>query len=264
MKTWTKLQIFTSIALFVLMAIRILAADPISNLGQFFGISISPSWVENLKVIRDLTNYLLFGWSFILVGIVIMVNRSDLQSLNIDPGFVAIFGAGSLTYWTYYRWPSGWIALLIPFAMYILYKKREFKFVKAEPIAGRITMILVIGFFLGLLLKYDSLTVEKTLWVAHLVATQIPFILIEEVIFRSLLWEFLVNLNWSGPKIVGLQAILFWLSHSNYMVTDPVFFWITTPIASIILGIIVWRSKSITASLFAHMFFNYLFTFYQI
>ncbi len=263
MKTWTKLQIFTYMALFVLLTIRILVADPIYNFGQFFGISFSPSGLENLKVIRDLANYLFFGWSFILVGIVIIVNRSDLQSLNIDQAFLMIFGAGSLTYWTYYRWPSGWIALLIPFVLYILYKKREFKFVKMEPAAGRITMIVVFAFLLGLLLKYDSLTIEKILWVGHLVATEVPLILIEEVIFRALLWEFLINLNWSAPKIVGLQALLFWLSHSYY-ITDSFSFWITVPIASIILGIIAWRSKSITVSLFAHMFFNYLFTLYQI
>jgi len=259
MKTWTKQQVFTYICLFVLLAGRLLVADIISNFLQLFHAPAPPeSWAVGIRLIQAWISYtLFFNWSFILVGIVIIVNRNDLQSLNIDGAFTAIFAASSLTYWTYYRWPSGWIALLIPFAMYIFYKRQEFRFTKIEQNAGRITMIVVIGFFLSLLFIKDSLTIKRILSVTHFIATEVPFVLIEEVLFRGLLWKFLAHLDWSAPKIVGLQAFLFWLSHSSFMFTNPIIFWIILPIFSILLGIIVWRSKSITVSCYAHMFYNF-------
>ncbi|NOT06500.1 MAG: CPBP family intramembrane metalloprotease [Anaerolineales bacterium] len=58
-------------------------------------------------------------------------------------------------------------------------------------------------------------------------------------------------------KIVILQAILFWISHV-YAFNNLTFFWITTPMVSIFLGIIVWRSKSITPSTIAHLLINML------
>lgn len=258
MKTWANRQFFTYATLFVLLSIRVLVADPVSNLAQVFGISVPLFWVEILRTIQNLTYYLHFGWSFILVGLIIIINRYDLQSLNIDQAFVAIFIAGSLTYWQYYRWPSGWIALLIPVVIFLLHKKQEFKFPQTEPILGRIAILIVLVFFLGLMFKRGFLSINNILSLTHLIATEVPFVIVEEVVFRGLLWMFLVHLNWSAPRIVGLQAFLFWLSHIYNILTDPIFFWILAPIISIILGLIVWRSKSITISLLAHIFFNFL------
>jgi membrane protease YdiL (CAAX protease family) len=257
MKTWANRSFLTDTILFILVASSILATNSLSNLAQFLGISVSPFWMEIIKPIHNLTNYLYFSWSFILVGLVIIINRDDLQRLNIDQAFVVLFAAGSIAYWRYYRWPSGWIALLVPVAIYILYKKQDFKFPRMEPIAGQTAGIVAMFFFLGLLLKHDSLSMRTTLALIHLFATGFPFLIVEEVTYRGLLWMFLAHLNWPAPRIVGLQAFLFWLFHATYMFTDPIFFWILVPIFSMILGLIVWRSKSITVSLFAHIFLNF-------
>ncbi len=124
MKALTKQQVFTYICLFMLLVIRIPVADIVSNFLQLFHAPALPIvWAIGIKLIQDWTHNLYFSWSFIIVGIVIIVNRNDLQSLNVDGAFTAIFAVSSLTYWKYYRWPSGWIALLIPFVMYIFYKR---------------------------------------------------------------------------------------------------------------------------------------------
>ena len=238
--------------------------DIVSNFLQLLNMPALPaSWVLGIRSTQDWTYALFYHWSFILLGIVIIINRSDLQSLNIDVAFTAIFAAASLSYWKYYRWPSGWIALLIPIVIYIFYMRKELKFEKFDPTVGQITMIVVIGFFLGLLYKYDSLTTKIILEVTHIIATQVPFTLVEEVLFRGLLWKFLTNLDLSALQIIALQALIFWLSHTAYMFTYPVIFWISLPITSIILGVIVWRSKSITVSSFAHIFSNFLLAIYH-
>jgi hypothetical protein len=258
MKTLTKQQAFTYVCLFALLASRILVADITLNFLQLFHAPALPeSWSLGIRSVQDWTYTLFFNWSFILIGILIIVNRNDLQSLNIDGPFAAIFAAGSLTYWAYYRWPSGWIALLMLVPMYILNKKREFRFAKPEPIANRIGIILVIVFFLSFLFTKNPLTIKRILSVTHFIVTQVPGMLVAEIIFRGLLWKFLTDLNWSAPKIIGLQAFLFWLSLSRFMFTNPIIFWIIFPIISVLLGIIVWRSKSISGSLFALLFYGF-------
>lgn len=260
MKTWTGRQILTYNSLFILLVGRIFAEGFVTNFLLLLNAPIlSPSWVFEIGLVQDWVYNLFLNWSFVLVAIIIIVNRGDLKGMNIDWAFMTLFIVGSLVYWVYYRWTSGWIVLLVPFVIYILYKKQKFKFGKTEPIAGRMTIVLVVGFVLGLfLLRYDLLTIRNILWVTHSFATQFPFTLVEEVIFRGLLWKFLTDINWPAPKIVVTQAFLFWLSHSRYMNTDPAYFWVAIPIASIILGIIVWRTGSITVSLFAHIFYNFL------
>ena len=85
MRKWTKQQTFTYLALFVLLVVRFPIGDFASNLTRILNIADLTSWVENLKATQDWTQYYLWGrFSFVLVGIVIIVNRGDLKSLNID------------------------------------------------------------------------------------------------------------------------------------------------------------------------------------
>lgn len=79
--------------------------------------------------------------------------------------------------------------------------------------------------------------------------------LIEEAIFRGFLWGVLRKENMMDLKIWLLQALLFWTAHFRF-IDDYFMFWIVTPLIGLVLGWIVWRSRSITASLFAHATFN--------
>jgi len=257
MKTWTKQQVIVYIALLVLLAIRTPIAALISNFARLFGASTYPLWVESLRLIESWTYYLFERWSFVLVGIILIINRRVLKSLNIDEYFIAIFASSGVAFCFYYFWPLGWAAPLISIYLFILFKKREYEFVNTGLSFQRIITIIAIGFFLVLFILGLS-DITKLRWEVHQSITDMPFVLVEEVIFRGLLWMFLKNLNWSEPKIVGLQAILFWLAHAYFMFTDPIFFWIITPIVSILLGIIVWRFRSLTISTVAHTLLNLL------
>jgi membrane protease YdiL (CAAX protease family) len=105
-----------------------------------------------------------------------------------------------------------------------------------------------------------SINLTKINWVIQGTLLQgggLPGIVVEEIMFRGMLWMLLKNLNFSEIKIVILQAILFWISHV-YAFNNLAFFWINAPMISILLGVIVWRSKSITPSTIAHILINML------
>lgn len=253
----TKLQIFNYITLFLLLVIRFPIADFVSNFARLFGLPNPPFWMESLWLIQDRTFYLYERWSFIFVGIIVILNQSNLKSLNIDWNFLEIFVISGVAYTIYFFWPSGWAAALISIYLFVylfIHINQKYKHVNAtKSNRWQILMTLIIGFFLILLINRDT----KIGLAIHWSIVRMPFVVIEEIIFRGLLWMFLKFLGWTTPKIIVLQAILFWLFHAYYMFVFPILFWIIIPIMSIILGIMVWRYKSITPSTIVHILFNF-------
>lgn len=78
----------------------------------------------------------------------------------------------------------------------------------------------------------------------------------EEPLFRGFLWGFLRKRNWREVWIWLLQAALFTLSHFYYINKHPISFWIIVPIASLVLGWLAWRSRTIVSSMAAHGMLN--------
>lgn len=79
---------------------------------------------------------------------------------------------------------------------------------------------------------------------------------IEEPLFRGFLWGWLNKLHWKGHWIWLTQAGLFWLGHIYYVGFANFSFWILVPVAGLVLGALVWRSKSIGTSMIAHGLIN--------
>lgn len=256
MRSWTKRDYFTYLVLFVLLFVRFPIADFVLFLEQLFNPSTFSIKIENLRLLQDQTLYLFDNYSFILVMVVIIVNRNRLKDLNIDKFFIPILLIGGMSY----RWASSGLWLVVInlwiFFTAFLYVKGWLKFGDTEPILLRITLVIVIAFFLCILFIIDSITFTKIGWAIQWFKEGISLLIVEEVMFRGLLWMFLKNLNFSVFKIVVLQAILFWLSHVYYANDYPILFWVLAPIAGIIFGIVVWRTRSITSSTIAHVLFN--------
>lgn len=80
----------------------------------------------------------------------------------------------------------------------------------------------------------------------------------EEPFFRGFLWGFLVQARWREKWVWLFQAFLFVLGHLFYLSDNPIYFWIIVPVASLILGGLVWRSKTISSSMAAHATLNAL------
>lgn len=259
----TKNKLLMRTFLFILLGIRIFLANPYINLTRFLGISGHEYSVQVFNSLQLQTDYLWFSWSFIFIGTVAIINRNDLRGLNIDKTFIAIYLLGSLSYWMYEnRFPYGWLGVFLAIVMCVLFRKRDFRFATLEPNAKSVALIAMMMFLLIVWMRRDSFGLNTALWLFHSAATDIPFVLSEEVIFRGLLWKFLEDFNFPAPKIIGIQALLFWFSHIDSITEYPIFFWIITPIAGIVLGAVVWRAKSITISFFAHILANFLIRLY--
>jgi len=261
MKTWTKRQIFTYIALFLLLAVRFPVADFVANFARLFGAAAPSSWLLGLGLVEDSTYYLWDNWSFVLVGLVIIANRSDLYSLNVDAYFVIIFFCSGLAYFRFsFLEPSGWAVALVSVSIILLFRRGEFKFGAPDPSMWRIVSIIGIASFvvLGWSFIRGSLDAKAIGGAIHELLTGLPLLVVEEMIFRGMLWMFLKDLGRSTSMIVVFQAILFWLSHSYFIFTEPIYFWLIIPAAGILFGILVWKTRSITPGTLAHLSINSL------
>ena len=78
----------------------------------------------------------------------------------------------------------------------------------------------------------------------------------EEPLFRAFLWGYLQKAGWKTVWIWLFQAGLFMLGHMYYLIKLPLSFWLVIPIGGLILGGLVWRSKTISSSLAAHAIMN--------
>lgn len=78
---------------------------------------------------------------------------------------------------------------------------------------------------------------------------------VEEFLFRGLLWGHLRTKGLDEKRVFLVQALLFWLAHLYY-VSKSFTFLLTIPLLSILLGYVTYRSKSISPALIMHAFFN--------
>ncbi len=75
----------------------------------------------------------------------------------------------------------------------------------------------------------------------------------EEPFFRGFLWGSLCKLGLKGVWIWLIQAGLFWLGHTYYLVNGPAWsFWFIVPVGGLVFGLLAWRSRSIAVSMVAH------------
>ena len=76
--------------------------------------------------------------------------------------------------------------------------------------------------------------------------------LAEEPFFRGFLWGGLRKTGLREVWIWLVQAGLFWLGHAYAFLYGPFSFWLIVPIAGLVLGLLVWRSRSIAPGMIAH------------
>jgi membrane protease YdiL (CAAX protease family) len=98
--------------------------------------------------------------------------------------------------------------------------------------------------------------------VAVLISQIASVVVFEEVIFRGLLWGYLESKAWDTVVILFFQAVLFWVPHVIYYSSFPITFWVVAPIMGLLLGVIAWRSHSVTACIIMHAIYNTISLFY--
>jgi membrane protease YdiL (CAAX protease family) len=234
----------------------------VSNWARLFAIPISPLTVTGLTLIENSTYFYWDKWAFSIVGLVLVANRDSLQLLNVDVYFLSIFVCAGVAYFRFAAAePWGWSALLVSVTILFLLRMKAFKFGPIQPSMGFIlaSIGLISLLVLGVLIARRFPSFE-TLWqINHSFITRLPFEVVEEVIFRGMLWMLLKDLGWPPIRIIVFQALLFWLAHSYLMFSAPLWFWALVPVASVCLGILVWKTSSITPSTLLHSAINSLF-----
>jgi hypothetical protein len=199
--------------------------------------------------------------NYVLVSITIWLNKDDLQRLNIDRFFIIIFIVAGVILSLYLPFPARVVICLVILFISLLLWLGLLKFGGGPKNKGQTIILIVVLLIPSILTTFRAepplnwAIIESMILNAALNA-DLSQVVIEEVIFRGLLWMFLADLNLRTLYIILIQALLFWLAHSFYLSSNPITFWVYMPFHSILLGIIVWRSKSISASSIGHFLIN--------
>ncbi|MHB8087364.1 MAG: CPBP family intramembrane glutamic endopeptidase [Anaerolineaceae bacterium] len=128
---------------------------------------------------------------------------------------------------------------------------------------------LVFGLILDLLLMYplsfqintsSQFSVQKNLMGIPLnFLNQISSAAIdEEPLFRGFLWGMLLKSGWKNVWIWLFQTALFVIGHLYYLNGPLLSLWLYVPIAGLVFGALVWRSKTIASSMATHALSNSL------
>lgn len=220
-------------------------------------MNIPFAWRDTLLVLQDTLYNLWDRFSFALVSIVILINYKNLSKMNIDKNFLILYVTSGIVFGAEYFWTTGWIGFLCAGLIIYMLIRKKFNFEQRATLdSAKMVIILFAAFFLNWLYKITFIGKPAIGQYVMFYLLGLPFWVTEEVIIRGMLWMNLEALGWRPFQIVLVQSLIFWIFHIQYVLSNPFLFWLQTPFVSIFLGILVWKYKSITPSVIAHILFN--------
>jgi membrane protease YdiL (CAAX protease family) len=207
------------------------------------------------------------GIVYILTAAIVWLNRHKLAALNIDRPFILALLLGGVLYVIYLIQSVGiFVGIAVGF-IYWAYLNNQLVFKNPVPFEWGTGLLILLTVLLALapvLLVRPTLKTPLDLPMfittfLEILITQLASIVFEEVLFRGALWAYVRNVGLSEQAAFCIGAILFWVSHYEYLsLNSPYFFWIAAPIIAILLGLMTWRSKSLTPSTISHFLFNFI------
>jgi len=225
-----------------------------------------PAWIFGTHT-PDWYRHWYAGISYILTVTIIWLNRHRPTALNIDQPFIAILIFGGVLYAFSLRYGAGILVGITTVLIFWAYQTNQLVIKNPVPypkgtgflILLMIPLALLPIFLFRLTLKapLDFDTFNTTF--RGILVTQLAGIVFEEVLFRGALWAYVLSLGLGEQAAFYIQAILFWISHhSLVLLSNPYAFWGTLPVVAILLGLMTWRSKSLTPSTISHFLFNFI------
>lgn len=163
--------------------------------------------------------------------------------------------------------PTAYIRAIIAIRLvYVLYKKNYFKSTKINKSEYNPLNILLLLIFIGIFIqleKYIGLSdirlseLEPRRFVYEFMF-QISFaVASEEPLFRGMMMGEMLKRKFRPALAILIQGGIFWFGHIYYINTG-LNFWIIHPILAIMLGVIAYKTKSITNSMVFHGMVNSL------
>jgi membrane protease YdiL (CAAX protease family) len=211
------------------------------------------------EAVPDWSHYVWYVGSFILISVFIGINRHNLSDFHIDRHYISIFVfAGILV--SLYITPGiiGFVVTGIALGLFYLMFLRQTSLILPNDYWQKAAKVIL--FLIVLCLIFSGVNVglcpNKDLQLASYFLILIGPVY-EEVVFRGSLWALFRKLSFRSPTIIFLQAFVFWLAHIYYL-SRPISFWLYTPLFGLLLGYIVFRTKSLFSSTLAHFGINLL------
>lgn len=197
---------------------------------------------------------------YVLILLTIWINRNNLNEYNVDRSFFFILlGYCILLAWRYFPILLG-IFMCVAVGFFIFeYRKNTYVFSESTLISPTIFGLIIFVIIMPIVFSNYSgekhITYEEI--INSLVNANLFGVIFEEFLFRGLLWAVLRNRGLTESRIVLFQAILFWLAHYQLLLDGTLSFWTSVPFVSVILGILVLRSKSLAISTIPHFLYNF-------
>jgi membrane protease YdiL (CAAX protease family) len=260
--TFISTKTLTWIMIAAYMAIRM----GLLGASRLFAHMHPPAWVDPVFALAAYT----------LAAVTICFNVSDLETYNIDGLALVLIVAGKPVSVLLSKsgLPFPYTAaidlslpyLLIPIGLLAwLVARRSSIQAGAAPrpihlivafIAGSIAAV-VSGLLIRSSQPASSLAHATLAQLALLPVQQFAYAaLSEEPFFRGFLWGALREAGLKPGACFITQGGLFWLAHLYYLTTYPLSFWIIVPLGAVVLGLLVWVSRSISTTMIAHGLMN--------
>jgi hypothetical protein len=201
--------------------------------------------------------------AYVLTCIIVWLNRNRLPSLNVDKPFVVILILGGAVSMLYMPMDIAiFVGVVVVFFFWAL-NNDQFNFSDLRWCSSKtfiLIWIAIVPTIVPLLLYSPSVKTIPDMQsiINTLLQTQLAGIVFEELLFRGMLWSYLRGRGINQFGVFIIQTVLFWISHHRYLLLhNPYAFWISVPFESILFGVIVWRSKSVTPSTIAHFLVDF-------
>jgi membrane protease YdiL (CAAX protease family) len=210
------------------------------------------------------------GVAYILTLAIIWLNRHRLEELNIDWPFMVIIMTGGALTTIQLSSVSKLLGTLVGITtgfIIVAYKYRMFVFKKPTPYPKITGLLIFLSIFLAIapILLFPS-PIKNPPNLSMLINTFIGGLIFnlglnvfEEVVFRGALWAHLRDLGLNERVVFVTQTVLFWVAHHRYLFNNQLYaFWVGVLGISVLLGLLVWYTKSLTPSVIVHFLYNFI------
>lgn len=225
-----------------------------------------PAWIFRADI-PDWFRHWYAGIAYILTATIVWLNRHRLAALNVDRPFMAALILSGVLHAFYLKHGIGIFVGITAGLIFLAYQTNQLVFNKLIPYPKGTRLFILFTILLALapvlifqLKLKTSLDLDTFLTTfSGILITNLAVIVFEEVLFRGALWVYLRSLGLNEQAAFYTQAILFWISHHGFLLLpNPYLFWVSVPILAILLGLMTWRSKSLTPSTISHFLFNFI------
>ncbi len=228
---------------------------------------------------NDIMNSIFTNGTYLLTSILIIYERKKLSQFNftffsmilftIMPmiGFLSTISADNSQQIQYNLQYNFLDCITLIMAIFLLILLINHKFSLPKKSLKKVIVELIVSIIVGIGVSFlitefksiDKLGYIKISQLLPVTLFQFNYAAIsEEPLFRGFIWGYLRKFQWKESWILIFQSSIFMLGHIYYLGSYPIFVFIRTFIAAFVLGIIVWKSRSIANSMVAHSIINSL------